>query len=72
MTGRYLRKMHPEPQHVCPVPKEAEDRDVWLCDCGRMYIWGDWAGYGMNWQRVYVRYWWYRAMAPKDIFGNPA
>lgn len=60
----WLRKTTPTPQHVCNLPQEAEDRDVWMCACGRIYIWSNASGYGFWWRRVWFRYWWFRAKSP--------
>jgi hypothetical protein len=64
VTGGYVRKTVPRPSHTCDLPlaDESERRDVWLCDCGRMYIWSDASGYGFGWRRVIFRYWWFRGV----------
>jgi hypothetical protein len=37
---------------------------VWECgQCGRVYIWSDSRGYGFEWERVYLRKWWFQFRA---------
>jgi hypothetical protein len=60
-AGRYLRKQVLTPGHVCTLPEDSEDGDVYECGgCRRVYIWHDLNGYGFNWGRVYLRAWWFR------------
>jgi len=61
MSGRWLRKADPQPEHVCDTPSEdeSESSDVWACECGRVYLFRD-RGYGFGWGQVWMlRKWWY-------------